>query len=133
MDQQTPQVFRKERKTHQGTVATYVVGFVLSVVCTLVAYLLVYVHVHSQHVTLTHPFIITAIVGLALAQFIVQLFFFLHLGRETKPRWKLLVLGFMILIVCIVVFGSLWIMNNLNYRMTPGQMNQYMEQQNGGL
>jgi len=39
----------------------------------------------------------------------------------------------MILVVMILVGGSLWIMKNLNYRMTPEQMNQYMIDQNGGI
>ena len=133
MEERTQKIVRRGRKAYPGSVALYVVGFVLSIVCTLIAYELVYIHVHSNHETFTHPFIITSIIILALAQFGVQMFFFLHLGRETKPRWKLLVLGMMVLIVLILVFGSLWIMNNLNYRMTPQQMNQYMINQDGGL
>ncbi|HEV2412529.1 MAG TPA: cytochrome o ubiquinol oxidase subunit IV [Candidatus Saccharimonadales bacterium] len=133
MDEQKPQLFKKERATYRGSLALYVTGFISSVVCTLVAYMLVWIHVNSGHETFTHPFIITCIVALALVQFFVQLYFFLHLGHETKPRWKLLVLAFMILVVFILVFGSLWIMHNLNYRMTPQQMNTYMINQNGGL
>ena len=62
-----------------------------------------------------------------------RLYFFLHLGKETKPRWKLYVFGFMVSVVLIIVFGSIWIMNNLNYRMTPAQINQYMNSQGGGF
>ena len=68
-----------------------------------------------------------------LAQFFTQLLFFLHLGRETKPRWKLLVFLFMTMIVAILVFGSLWIMYNLNYHMTLQQMYQYLNNQGDGL
>jgi hypothetical protein len=35
--------------------------------------------------------------------------------------------------VSILVFGSLWIMGNLNYRMSPQQMNTYMTDQGGGF
>ena len=125
------QIVKNEAKVSHGSLRTYVIGFIASIACTLIAYGIVSTHTHSQ--TFTHPFIISSITILALAQFGIQLFFFLHLGRETKPRWKLLVLSMMILIVCILVFGSLWIMNNLNYRMTPQQMNQYMVNQDGGL
>lgn len=83
--------------------------------------------------TFSHPFLIGATAILALAQFFAQLYYFLHLGRETKPRWKLLVLCFMILVVLIIVVGSIWIMYNLNYRMSPQQMNTYMLNQNGGI
>jgi hypothetical protein len=36
-------------------------------------------------------------------------------------------------VVLILVFGSIWIMNNLNYRMTPEQINTYMNNQGGGF
>jgi cytochrome o ubiquinol oxidase operon protein cyoD len=111
--------------TARGTLASYVTGYIFSVYLTFAAYLAVYNHLF-KHLVLTG-----VIVGLALVQFIVQLVFFLHLGRETKPRWRLAVLIFMIIIVLILVVGSLWIMSNLNYHMTPPQMNNYMMHQQG--
>jgi cytochrome o ubiquinol oxidase operon protein cyoD len=63
---------------------------------------------------------------------VVQLFFFLHLGSETKPRWKLLTLFLMLIFAMIVLLGSIWIMYNLNYRMmrmSPQQINSYMTDQ----
>lgn len=116
-----------QHNTEHGSLKTYVTGFVFSIVLTLTAYLLVVNRKFSVDI------IIAAIVGLALLQFLVQLFFFLHLGKETKPRWKLFVLFFMIMVVLILVFGSIWIMNNLNYRMTPEQINTYMNNQGGGF
>lgn len=117
----------------QATLGLYISGFVLSMLFTLTAFGLVEEHVQSLHTVFSHPFLIGATAVLALAQFLAQLYFFLHLGRETKPRWKLLVLGFMILVVLIIVVGSIWIMYNLNYRMSPQQMNTYMLNQNGGI
>jgi cytochrome o ubiquinol oxidase operon protein cyoD len=103
---------------------TYVSGYVASLYLTITAYLLV------RHGAFSRRTLVAGVVGLALTQFLVQLVCFLHLGRETKPRWKLVVFLFMILVVGILVFGSLWIMNNLNYRsMTPAQINQYMNSQ----
>ncbi len=110
-----------------GTYASYVTGFMLSLALTLFAYLSV-----TQHLMSTNA-LVALIIGLALVQFFVQLFFFLHMGAETKPRWKLLVTSFMILVVLILVLGSLWIMYNLNYRMTPQQVDQYLQNQNGGI
>ena len=111
----------------EGSLGLYISGFVLSVGLTLAAYLLV------TRRALGYQTLIAVIIGLALIQFLGQMYFFLHLGRETKPRWKLLVLGFMVSVVLILVLGSLWIMHNLNYRMTPRQINQYMTSQNGGI
>ncbi len=112
-------------ETDQPTLRAYVTGFVISLYLTITAYLLV------AHHLLSRGAVIAAVVGLALTQFLVQLIFFLHLGRETKPRWKLMVFLFMILVVLILVFGSLWIMSNLNYRMTSGQVNTYLRSQDG--
>jgi cytochrome o ubiquinol oxidase subunit IV len=106
---------------------SYVIGFAASLVLTLSAYILV------VHNLLTRRVLIGAVATLALAQFFSQMFFFLHLGRETKPRWKLLVFAFMVLVVAILVFGSMWIMYNLNYHMTLQQMYQYMTNQGDGI
>lgn len=128
---QTP--IHAHHDAEQATLGLYINGFVLSILFTLVAFGLVEYHIHSGHTVFSHPFLIGATVVLALAQFFAQMYFFLHLGRETKPRWKLLVLCFMILVVFIVVAGSIWIMYNLNYHMTPQQINTYMLNQNGGV
>jgi cytochrome o ubiquinol oxidase operon protein cyoD len=114
-----------QHDTNRGTLASYVTGYIFSIYLTFAAYLMVYNHLFSN-IVLT-----TVIVILALVQFIIQVVFFLHLGRETKPRWKLAVMMFMILVVSILVGGSLWIMSNLNVRMTPQQENNYMNNQQG--
>lgn len=105
--------------------STYISGYILSIGLTLAAYLMV------THHTLSYWPLLYAICGLAFLQFLVQLVFFLHLRVETKPRWKLLVLLLMVLVVGILVAGSIWIMNNLNYRMSPQQINNYMQSQDG--
>lgn len=95
----------------------------MSLFLTLGAYLLVHYQLYSKNI------LITMIVGLALVQFLVQLLFFMHLGTEQKPRWRLAVFLFMLIVVLILIFGSLWIMQNLNYRMTPQTMNMYLSNQ----
>jgi cytochrome o ubiquinol oxidase subunit IV len=128
MSTQTPVVVSKHDSAH-GTLQMYISGFVLSIFLTLAAYTLVVSHEFSNWA------LALAIAGLAIVQFLVQLFFFLHLGRESKPRWKLTVFLFMLLVVGILVIGSLWIMYNLNYRMAPTQqqIDTYMQDQDGGI
>lgn len=109
-----------------ASLRAYITGFVGSLILTLTAFLLV----ENKH-DLSRDTLIAIIIGLALTQFMVQLFCFLHLGRETRPRWKLVTFYFMIGVVLILVIGSLWIMANLNYRMTPDQMNNYLKSQDG--
>lgn len=89
---------------------------------TLLAFVLVMSHV------LDRVWVIVVIVCLAFVQIVVQLYCFLHLGKESRPRWNFLILLFAILVISIVIGGSLWIMHNLNYNMsmTPQQVRTYM-------
>lgn len=118
-------VIHGQMDAERGTFRSYTIGFGLSIVLTLAAYIATVKHL------LSGKGLMAVLLGLAVVQFVVQLFFFLHIGRETKPRLKLLMLFLMIIFVLIVVLGSLWIMYNLNYRMSPEQINQYMKNQAG--
>lgn len=100
-----------EQTKNNSLLVSYVIGFILSIVLTLLAYILVVNHI------LEGALLVAVIVGLAIIQLFVQLFFFLHLGKESKPRWNLLMFSFALSVVIIIVFGSLWIMNNLDYNM----------------
>ena len=110
------------RNVH-GFFSSYIIGYAFSIALTLASFVIViggYLHGTQE---------VVAILALALVQLMVQLFFFLHLGREKSPRWNLTVFAFALLIVLILVVGSLWIMNNLNYnmmQMSPEEMDSYM-------
>lgn len=111
------------------SMTSYIMGFVLSVALTLTAYVFVNAHVSSAHHDFSHHFLIGLVMLLATIQLIVQLVFFLHLDREPRPYWNLQVLLFAAGVIAIVVIGSIWIMSNLNYRMMPSEVNQYMRSQ----
>lgn len=110
-----------------ASVRSYIIGFVMCLVLTGLAYLTAVGDSLDKNVA------IGIIAGLALVQCIVQLRRFLHLGDEFKPRWKMIMFFVMLSIILIVVAGSIWIMNNLNYRMmhSPNQMTEYVESQDG--
>lgn len=110
----------QEVRTTKRMLGAYVTGFGLSLLLTLAAYLVVVKDVVAMRLVLP------IIVGLAIVQLFVQLLFFLHLGREPKPRWNLMAFLFMVLVVVIVVAGSLWIMQNLNYHMQGSEADSYM-------
>lgn len=94
-----------------GSLSSYILGFIFSIVMTLIPYYVVVNHTFSNE-------IIYIVISLfAVLQLLVQLVFFLHLGSESKPRWNLTVFLFILLIVGILVVGSLWIMYNLDYNM----------------
>ena len=114
-----------------GSKTGYVIGFGLSVTITAIAFLLVHTHVTHHHQYPSDGFMMIALPILAVIQLIVQMVFFLHLNRESKPRWNMVALAFAITVIVILVAGSLWIISNLNYRMmySPSQINQYLKNQ----
>lgn len=119
----------------KSAVIKYVIGFTSSLILTLIAFWLVIQHVDNNHQGgPSHEFILVSIVSLAIVQLIVQLYFFLHLGHESKPRWNLIVALFMVLVLVIVVFGSLWIMDNLHYNMMgPEETKEYLRDHPGAF
>ena len=105
-----------------GSLSSYAVGFMLSLIFTFAPYFMVTQHIGQGWV------LGLALAIFAISQVLVQLVFFLHLGREKRPRWHSLAFGFMTVVVVIVVFGSLWIMNNLNYHTMSGpSVDQYIQ------
>lgn len=99
------------KKEWHGTLRSYVIGFISSLILTIISFLLV-VTAYFPAKILTY-----SILALAIIQAIVQLRFFLHVGQEAKPRWESVVFYFMVLILLIVAIGSLWIMYDLDYRL----------------
>jgi cytochrome o ubiquinol oxidase operon protein cyoD len=105
---------------------SYIVGFILSIVTTVLAYFVVVNELWTKQT------LIYMVMGIAVVQLIVQLVFFLHLGRGN--RWKVITFAFAVFFVLLVVVGSLWIMENLDYNMmtmSPEEMNQYMSENEG--
>jgi cytochrome o ubiquinol oxidase operon protein cyoD len=132
MSKQPPETNLRPDDSH-GTLRTYVMGFVLSLALTLLAFFMVNKHVSSEHYELKHGFLIASVVMLAILQLLVQLTFFLHLDREKRPYWNLQVLALAVIVVGIVVGGSLWIMNNLDYHImeSPQETEQFIIQDEG--
>ena len=89
------------------------IGFVLSFLLIIGAYRIV----TSHH--LSNGLLSLTIVSAAIAQALIQLVFFLHLGLESKPRWNIITFLFTLLVIVLIIGGSLWIMNNINYNLMP--------------
>jgi cytochrome o ubiquinol oxidase operon protein cyoD len=109
-----PKAVIARHDTTRGTTRSYVTGFVCSLILTLAAYVL------ATREVFTGWGLVFALAALALVQLAVQLFCFLHLGREARPRWNLTVMSFAVMVVVILVFGSIWIMKNLQYGHNHG-------------
>lgn len=103
------------------SIESYLIGFALSIFCTILAYIFVVNHVYTGWV------LTGSIVVLAIVQLLVQVIFFLHLGSKSKPKINTIFFATTCLVVIILVFGSIWIMNNLNYNMmSPNDTNNYI-------
>lgn len=89
------------------------IGFVTSLVLTVAVYRMV------THHELTDFLLTITIFVLGIIQALLQLFFFLHLGMESKPQWGMITFLFTALVILIVIGGSMWIMQNLNYDLMP--------------
>src|SRR5258708_18027788 len=98
---------RASRGAHTATLHSYIVGFVFSIALTLAAYSLVVGHVATGETLLV------GIVALGVAQLIVQLVFFLHLGKDKSSHWNLAAAVFTLCIVAFIVIGSLPILAHL--------------------
>ena len=100
-----------EHGTGQKTLKAYIIGLILCVILTLIAFGLV------EHKPLATNDIFIALSVLAIIQLFVQAICFLRLNCSEDGRWNLLPFLFTIFVIAVLVGGSLWIMYNLNYDM----------------
>ncbi len=114
-----------ENRQFRDRLAHYILGGASALMLTSGAFLLVIAGGDAWAVT-------SGLLALAVLQMAVQLYFFLHLSEEQKPRWKNVSLLFTISTVLIVVCGSLWVMTHLNYNMgmSPEQMKAHIIDEN---
>ena len=90
---------------------SYITGFVLSILFTLIPYGIVTEHLFGAQS------LVWGITLFAVLQLVVQVVFFLHLHRKSRPHWNIIIFVFTLLIVSFLVVGSLWIMYHMNYNM----------------
>jgi len=100
--------------TSHKTLTSYLVGFILCVILTLIPFgLVAFRNLH----TLTVPQLYFSLAAFAIIQLYVQVVCFLRLNASQKGRGNLMSFIFTIFIVAVIVGGSLWIMINLDYFM----------------
>lgn len=94
-----------------GSTKSYLIGFGLSVVLTLASFGVVMSGV------VPHDLMMPGIVVFGVAQLLVQLVCFLHMGTSPAQRGNLSIMLFTVLILAIVIVGCLWVMHNMNVNM----------------
>ncbi|BFI99347.1 MULTISPECIES: cytochrome o ubiquinol oxidase subunit IV [Priestia] len=89
---------------NHGSLKAYTIGFIFSIILTVIPLLLVLNHVLSKNI------LSASILGMAVLQFFIQLFFFMHIKDGEKPRYNVMALILGIVFVITIVAGSIWIM-----------------------
>jgi len=111
----------EERPPLRQEVRGYLLGLALATLLTIASFWAVETHL------IYRPGAAVALLVLAVAQMGIHLIFFLHITTDPDNANNVLALAFGVLIVCLVVFGSLWVMSHLNHGMLP--MQQLMQMQ----
>ncbi|GAA4836406.1 cytochrome o ubiquinol oxidase subunit IV [Paenibacillus vulneris] len=87
-----------------GSLKSYVIGFILSIVLTIIPLVVILNHMFSEGAR------IVIILIMAILQFAVQLVFFMHLKEGENARWNMMALALGLVILLTIVAGSIWIM-----------------------
>jgi cytochrome o ubiquinol oxidase operon protein cyoD len=99
-----------------GSFKGYMIGTVLSLVLTLASFGVVMFQVVSP------GFGLAAIVVLCVAQLVVQLVYFLHIGASRSQRANTGIFICTAFLIVVIVGLSLWVIHNANVNMMPTQM-----------
>ena len=97
-----------------GSMRDYVIGFVLSVILTVIPFWLVMGEVLDSRV-----WTVALIMVFGALQIIVHMVYFLHMNRKSEGGWVLMSLVFTVIVIVIALVGSLWVMHHLNSNMMP--------------
>jgi cytochrome o ubiquinol oxidase operon protein cyoD len=97
-----------------GTLRSYMIGFIASIILTAIPFWLVMGGVFESK-----PLTAFFVMGLGAIQIVVHMIFFLHMNPRSEGGWTLMALIFTIVIVGITLAGSLWVMHHLNANMMP--------------
>ena len=85
-----------------GSVKTYMTGFILSIILTVIPFWMVMTGAASPAV------ILGTILAMAVVQILVHLVCFLHMNTKSDEGWNMTAFVFTVLIIAILVVGSIW-------------------------
>lgn len=103
-----------DENVNHGTLRSYLTGFMLAAVLTVIPFWLVMGHVLSSTLITT-----LIVLGLAAAQIVVHVVYFLHLDTKSEKGWNMLAFIFTMVLVVIVLGASVWVMYNESANMMP--------------
>ncbi|KMT56349.1 cytochrome o ubiquinol oxidase subunit IV [Pseudomonas fildesensis] len=91
-----------------GSVKSYAIGFILSVILTLIPFGLV------MYPTLPKSITLMIVLAFAVIQVLVHLVYFLHLDRSKEQRDNVIAFVFAGLVILLLVGLSIWIMFSIH-------------------
>ncbi|WP_112313046.1 cytochrome o ubiquinol oxidase subunit IV [Pseudogemmobacter bohemicus] len=97
-----------------GSHASYIKGFILSVILTALPFGLVMAGGFENRL-LT----VALIVGFAVVQILIHMVYFLHMTAKHEEGWTLMSTLFTLIVVVIMLAGSIWVMYHMNTNMMP--------------
>ena len=96
---------------NHGSVKSYAIGFILSVILTVIPFGLV------MYPTLPKMTTLAIVLLFAVIQVIVHLYYFLHLDRSIAQRNNVIAFVFTAIVIVLLVGLSLWIMFSIHTYM----------------
>ena len=100
-----------EHGASHGSVKSYMIGFILSIILTAIPFWMV------MDGSASHGTILGVVLVCAVIQVLVHLVYFLHLDRTSEQRWNVIAFVFSALIIAFLVGLSLWIMFSIHHFM----------------
>ena len=94
-----------------GSVKSYAIGFILSVILTLIPFGLV------MYPSLPKSITLWIVLAFAVIQVLVHLVYFLHLDRSQAQRNNVIAFVFTAIVIVLLVGLSLWIMFSIHTYM----------------
>ena len=94
-----------------GSVKSYAIGFILSVILTIIPFGLV------MYPTLPKATTLAIVLLFAVIQVVVHLYYFLHLDRSQAQRNNVIAFVFTAIVILLLVGLSLWIMFSIHTYM----------------
>jgi len=96
---------------NHGSVKSYMVGFILSIILTAIPFGLVMFPSLPKNLT------VLVVVAMAVIQVVVHLVYFLHMDRSKEQRSNVSTFLFTTMVIALLVGLSLWIMFSIHYEM----------------
>lgn len=97
-----------------GTMKSYMIGFGLSVILTVIPFALVMGDMLSST-----TWTVAIIFALGGVQMLVHLYYFLHVSLGAEQGWQAMSMIFAVILLVIIMVGSVWVMTHLEENMMP--------------